>query len=128
MKRLNLMDGRIYVYQRYGGCNYFTISQLAEQFGNVSRQTVRIRVKGLQEEIGKRYADNVIIQDGKLILVNQYAYLDFLKNRTMLRDKTARKYLKPYNPAEWARAMGHTAVDVKEVKDEEEKDATENKE
>ena len=32
-----------------------------------------------------------------------------------LRDKAARKHLKPYNPSEWARAMGHTVMDVKEV-------------
>lgn len=115
MKTLTETENRIFVYQRYGGCNYFTVSQLAEIFGDVSKQTVRARLKGLQEEIGKRYADNVIIEDGGIVLVNQYAYLDYLKHRTVLRDKTARKHLKPYNPAEWARAMGHTVMDVKEV-------------
>ncbi len=125
MKTLTENDGRIFVYQRYGGCNYLTMSQLAERFGNVTKQTVRSRIRGLQAEIGKRYSDNVIIQDGKLVLVNQYAYLDYMKNRAMLKDKTARKYLKPYSPAEWARAMGHTAIDVKEIKNEEEKEDAE---
>lgn len=113
-------NDKIFCFELHAGTAYMTIEQLSKYYGNVTKQTVRNRLKGLREEIGKRYKDDVIIEDDRIVLINRYAYLDYLKYRTRLKDKNARKYLEPYSPAKWAWASGNYQTPIKEENDEEE--------
>lgn len=59
-------------------------------------------VAEMRTEIGKRYNKYVLIDDGKTVLVNYLAFIDYMVNRKQLKDKNARKYVEPYDPTEIA--------------------------
>ena len=37
-----------------------------------------------------------MFRDGRLVRVNEEAFIDFMRNRSWLRDKRAKKHVKPY--------------------------------
>lgn len=83
---------------------YKTKQQIAKEY-DLSPSTVQNRMKEIEQEEA-RYGKRAIIRDGGIVLVNYLVFLDYLANRARLKDKNARKYVSPYQPAELARELG----------------------
>lgn len=88
---------------------YLRPASLAEAF-DISYSTIRSlsEMKRFTGK-GKRYPDIAIIEDGYKI-VNVLAFTDFIKNRAVLLDGSAEKYLEPYDAQEIARDLGYMRV------------------
>lgn len=93
------------VIEYYGAAEYMSMKALAEKYG-ICKDTVRSRVRELEAEIGKRYKRKHIIDDGHIKLINVFVFMDWLANRKMLMNETSRKYVEPFDAAEWAECMG----------------------
>lgn len=88
------------------GYPYMQKQQLAEEF-HISKSTVYLRMKEIQEEIKNgRYSDYAIIEDGNIVLVNVFVFIDYMKYRRQLKEKNARKYVPEFNPAEIRKISG----------------------
>ena len=87
------------------GTPYRRPTDLADEL-QMSRKTVLERRKELQQET-ERYGVTAVIDDEKTVLINLYAFLDFMKYRTQLKDKNMRKYVPPYDPKKWADACAY---------------------
>lgn len=89
---------------------YLRPAALAEAF-DISYSTIRSRISEMKRFTGKgkRYPDIAIIEDGYKI-VNVLAFTDFIKNRAVLLDGSAEKYLEPYDAQEIARNLGYVRV------------------
>lgn len=72
----------------------------------MNRKTVLERRKELEQET-ERYGLTAVIEDEKTILINLYAFLDFMKYRKRLADKNLRKYVPEYDPNVWADACAY---------------------
>lgn len=80
---------------------------LAEEF-NISVATVRNRQKGIEGEIkAGRYDDYTVLDDGKNIWINLYAFIDYLKYRRALENKTTRKCVPPFRPDNIRKLCGY---------------------
>ena len=75
------------------------------------RTNITERIKEFREWIAKgRYPKTSIIEDGKFIRVNRYAFHDFLSNRYKLSEKNTAKYVEPYNPVKLAMETGYIRI------------------
>lgn len=79
---------------------YATKADLVRIFG-VTRPTVCNRVKGIEEEIGKRYNKYAILDN----LISIGVYVDYEKYRKHLADKNLRKYIPPFELSESERYL-----------------------
>lgn len=84
---------------------YMRPGQVAEEL-QMNRKTVLERRKELEKET-ERYGLTAVIEDEKTILINLYAFLDFMKYRKRLADKNMRKYVPEYDPNVWADACAY---------------------
>lgn len=101
---------------RPGNSEYLSLDSLAEEMG-LNKQTIRNRVNEIRAEIGKRYKSLAIIDDGNIVLINRFVFIDYMTNRRKLRDKNLRKYVEPFNAAEVASYLGfYEVVDVENTK------------
>lgn len=99
----------VYMETRAGAV-YVQMSDLAERY-SICKDTVRDRKKGIEDEIESgRYPDNAILEDGKLVLINELVFLDYIKNRKLLKNKNMRKHVKPFNPTEWVPMLGFFSI------------------
>lgn len=74
---------------------YRTITHLSEAF-DLSTKTVRKRVTGMRNEISSgRYPPEAIIDTGKVI-VDEYAFRDYLKYGSALEGKNTRDSVPKY--------------------------------
>ncbi len=95
------MQNSVVVINR--GTAFMSVKQLAEELG-LSQKTIRILIKGIQEEImtGRysRYA----------IAGNRYSFyvvVDYLKYHKLLEDRNLRKTVPDFDPAEVAELCGY---------------------
>lgn len=72
---------------------YKTVKALAEETG-LCKATIRSRVKEL--ESSGRYSKKAVIEDGNIVLVNAYCFLDWLSVRQSEPNKR-----QPFNIEEW---------------------------
>lgn len=86
------------------GYPYRQQGDVAEFFG-LGKTTVYERVKEIKGEIGKRYNEHAVIQDGNIVLVNILVFVDYMTYRRRLRDKNMRKYVPEYDAKLVARQM-----------------------
>lgn len=117
MKRIRA-DSKTYVIETVGGQTFKKIGDLAERYG-MSKTTVREYKKGILQEV-ERYGKYAVIDNGQLVYINEPAFLDYMANKRTLKNKNARKYLEPFNPAAWMNYLGYFARPIYEEKDEEE--------
>lgn len=89
--------------------NFVTQAKLAETYG-LHINTIRNRVGELREQQGKRYTKPVVIVDGKIILVDERAFLDWLNVRSKIKRKIK---VEPYDP----RNYGETTVELVKPKE-----------
>lgn len=87
------------------GQPYKRPGQLAEEL-QLSRKTVLERRKELEDE-QERYGFTAVIEDEKTILINMYAFLDYMKYRKRLQDRNMRKYVPAYDAHAWAEACAY---------------------
>lgn len=73
-------------------------AKLAELY-DLSINTVRNRTKEMREQQGKRYKTPVVIEDGKIILVDENAFLDWLNVRRLVSKHIC---VDPYDPKAWS--------------------------
>ena len=101
---------------RAGNSEYLSLDSLAEEMG-LNKQTIRNRVNEIRAEIGKRYKSLAVIDDGNIVLVNRFVFIDYMTNRRKLRDKNLRKHVEPFNAAEVASYLGfYEVVDIENTK------------
>lgn len=86
---------------------YSRQTELAERYG-ICRNTARSRIHEIQAEMGagKRYSDGDVITDANLVLVNEFAFLDWLNVRSRWLNPNTRKYVEPFDPSWWAHRTG----------------------
>ena len=65
---------------------------------NLSYKTAVNRIAEFETYVGqgKRYPAQAMFRDGRLVRVNEEAFIDFMRNSSWLRDKRAKKHVKPY--------------------------------
>lgn len=105
---------KVFVIEKHGNSEYCSLDQLARDY-NITKPTVRNRLNEIRGEIGRRYARLAVIDDGNLVLVNRFVFIDYLNNRRMLKSETQRKYVEPFNATEVARYLGYYST-MEEVK------------
>lgn len=94
------------IYEAIAGNPYQTYEALAERWG-MHKDTVRNRVKEISQEIiSGRYPKKSIIEDEKIVRVNEFVFADYEANRKLLRNKTNRKHADPFDLNEMAALMG----------------------
>lgn len=93
---------------------YMSISDAAAFLG-VSEETARKLIRGIKDEIGKRYNEFVLIGHGKTLRVSAAAFADYSKYENALQDPSHRSALKPFDIAAVERAMGITPATVASV-------------
>lgn len=111
------MDKTI-IIQQIAGCSYMRQQDLAEKYG-ISKTTVHDRVREIMEETGygKRYRRQSVIEDGNIVLVNEYVFLDWLSVRKLMRNSSTRKYVEAFSAGDWAEYLGTHTVSISEEKD-----------
>ena len=81
--------------------DYLCREVIMERF-HMGRSAVDTRLREIRSEIERgRYPEKAIIKDGGFSWVNYYVWLDYLHNRTRLKEKNARKYAPAFNTREW---------------------------
>lgn len=110
---------KIYVIERHGNAEYASRATLGKKYG-MTLQTVSSYIKEIEAEsgAGKRYASISVIRNGKTLLVNVFVFLDWISVRSRWKNPAARKYIKPFNAAEWAAYMGFYNTNLIEVSTE----------
>lgn len=102
-----MQDSLSYV-ESIRGCPYMTQAKLATEF-SISRATVGLRIKEIEAEMKDgRYSDypHTIIRDGRIVLINQLVFVDYMTYRRQLLDRNARKYVPEYEPDKIVRELG----------------------
>ncbi len=80
------------------GTPYMTKEVLAKEF-HMCKSTVSNRMKEIEQQVKDgRYNDYAVIQDGKIVLINELVFIDYMKYRKMLLDKNAKKYVPKFRP------------------------------
>ena len=98
MEKLALQDIR--------GCPYRSIGWVADNLG-ITKRTVATKIKGIEQEIERgRYNPYVIANDGGSVLINIYAFIDYITYRKRLEDKNMRKYVPEFKPKQVAENCG----------------------
>lgn len=107
---------QIFTYETVAGQVYRKMDDLAARYG-IAKRTVQNRICEMHEEDRKsgRYKDRATINDGKIVLVNELAFLDWLKYRGQLQEKNARKYTPRFDPAAWMETLGYSRTPIREV-------------
>lgn len=95
--------------KRLGSSEYMSLECLAKEM-SLTKDTIRIRVNEIRKEIGKRYKNLAVIDDGNIVLVNRFVFIDYMVNRRKLKDKNLRRHVKPFNAAEVASYLGFYEV------------------
>jgi len=81
--------------------------EACKQFGFKSKDSLDVRIKEMEES--GRYAYSVI-RDGKLVLINYLALMDYLYHRRKLQQKNLIKHVPPFDPVKAARSVGWYGV------------------
>ena len=64
----------------------------------MSKTSLDRRLKEIRNEVKQgRYSEYAIIKDGGIVWVNYLVLIDYMKNRQMLLDSNAKKYVEPFN-------------------------------
>ena len=80
---------------------------------DMGKSTVNERIRELEGWIDEgRYPRTAVIHDGKIVLVNRLAFVDYLANRQRLMNRNARKLVPPYNPAELAKDLALIQIPI----------------
>ena len=97
----------LFTYMTVDEIKWLSYDRLAESYG-LCKATVRSRVKEIRQQLGKgkRYPAQSVIDDGNLILVNEYVFLDWLSVRTMMQDGELQKHVEPFRVDPWANLAG----------------------
>lgn len=82
---------------------YLRQMELCEAFG-MGRKAVVTRLKEIRT-LRDRYGSRSIIDDGNTVLVFVPAFVDYMKNRNILRDKNTSKYVEEYKPGQIIREL-----------------------
>lgn len=99
------------------GYPYMPIEKLANEF-SISTGTVRNRLVEVEQEIkAGRYSEYSVIRDGKIVLVNALVFIDYMRYRQQLLDKTARKYTPKFKPEELISCIGWSDKIIVEEED-----------
>lgn len=69
-----------------------------------TERTVRNRMNEI-EELKERYGEYSTIRDGGIVMINYLVWVDYRHFRKQLRQKNAKKYVPPYDPAKVAREL-----------------------
>ena len=80
---------------------FMTANQLAEYEGMTSGHYRQV-FQEIEEQIQNGRYSNAALTDEKPKSVSYYVYRDYIANRKKLKNKTLKKYVKPFNPAEIA--------------------------
>lgn len=84
---------------------YITKKELQEKLG-IGRSAMNNRVRDFREQIKDgRYGELAHIQDGDVVLIDYFAWLDFMNNRDKLNDRHMAKYVEPYDCKKIAQAV-----------------------
>ena len=80
---------------------------------DLGKSTVAERISELEEWIGKgRYPRTSVVHDGKIVLVNRLAFLDYLANRQRLMSRAGAKYAEPYEPKRLSEELAYTPIPI----------------
>ncbi len=82
---------------------YKTKKQMAEEF-SLSPGTIQSRIKEIEQQ--PRYGKYAVLRDGRIVLVNYLAFIDWLRWRKFLTDKNAKKVVPDYDPQRIAMDIG----------------------
>lgn len=116
------MEAKTFIIETIGGAAYLRPADLAEKYG-LSKQTVKRRKNEIEEEITRgRYKRQAIIEDGQLMLINEPVFLDYMANRRMLMQESARKHVPPFRASDWQEYLGYSRRPIKEWKEKYESD------
>lgn len=78
---------------------------------DLGKSTVAERISELEEWIGKgRYPRTSVVHDGKIVLVNRLAFLDYLANRQRLMSRAGARYAEPYEPKKLAEELAYIQI------------------
>lgn len=80
---------------------FMTANQLAEYEGMTSGHYRQV-FQEIEEQIQNGRYPRAALADDKPRSVNYYVYRDYITNRKKLKNRTLKKYVKPFNPAEIA--------------------------
>ncbi|MDO4647937.1 MAG: hypothetical protein Q4B26_04740 [Eubacteriales bacterium] len=97
------------------GFPYRNYRDTAKEFG-ISEATVKARTKEIRGQIGKRYQDYALIEDGNIVMINQLVFIDWQCNRRKLMDHNMKKYVPVFDPAAVAAYSGWSNRPVVEGK------------
>lgn len=84
---------------------YMSKNELATEF-SASTQWVNKMLREMRDYIPGRYPDEAIIDGNKLVRINLYAFSDYVKYRTWLKNPSMKRMLKPFSTQKWARMWG----------------------
>ena len=104
---------KTYLIETIGRQTFWRIADLAERYG-VSVTTARKYKNEIKKE-RERYGRHAVIENGNIVYINEIAWLDYMENATRLKDKNARKYVAPFNPAEWIPYLGYFSRPIVEA-------------
>lgn len=107
------MNNRVFTIETYGSTPYVKMDDLSFRY-KISKTTVRSRVKEMQELAGDRYKKIAFIEDGNIVLVNEFAFLDWMSIRKRWQNKNARKYVDPFRPSDWVEYCGYASRPIRE--------------
>lgn len=99
------MTNRISHVESIAGIPYVTQKELCSRH-ELCINTVRSRVREMSAQIGQRYPEQILIEDGNIVLVNDLAFMDWLSVRKRALNKNTASDLKPFDPALWMRLCG----------------------
>lgn len=105
-----IKDVRITELKRISGKPFITKAEAAEEL-NATEKTVRNRMNEI-EQLKERYGEYAIIRDGGIVMINYLVWIDYLHFRQMLRQKNAKKFVPPYDPAKVAHDLGWYEMEV----------------
>lgn len=84
---------------------YKNKSELALALG-ISKTTVHLRSRELEEKSGDRYGNYAVIREGQIVLINALCFLDWMKWRRDLLEPSLAKYVPPFDAEKLAKSMG----------------------
>lgn len=102
---------KIFVSEIIRNTPYKQAAVLADQYG-LSVRTVKRRAEEIRDQIGRRYKKQAIIDDGNIVLINEYVFLDWLSNRQQINSKHK---VEDFNVFDWVESYGNFKVPTREI-------------
>ena len=110
-------ENAVYVIETVGMQPYLSYEALAQRW-NLGQKTIVEKVRQMEEWNAKerRYPKEVVLRDGNIVRVNEFAFADWIKFKRDLMS-ARRKYVKPFSSSFWAEVMGYRQRPIREAVD-----------